>query len=178
MATNHESVPFRQFEVHGTKWNALVTDTGDFAATLDGSPETRVMSDTYYQLQEKAKVIARKRRARISIPFTEVIAGKSRNGTVYGVNMGSGRPMVEWEDGTRGQYSSPGHTVGDVFPRMAPAEAEQAVTLMKAIRDAERAWHVFRTAHRKVGGDYWSLDSAVQQAIDEASRGGDGAHED
>jgi hypothetical protein len=168
--------PAGAFEAFGTKWDATVSRHGTFEGVLRGSPETRVQARDWDDMLNRAKVIARKRRARLHVEFTEVSqSGSVRHGVVYGLNAGSGKPMVEWDDGTKDtQYSaSYGYGGMAVLPPMSKEDAEKAKALRIAAAQSARDWSAFfgdQVRRTAPAGGSWNLDTEVQRAVEEAMK--------
>lgn len=172
ISQQRREIPFREFEAHGTTWEVTVDVSGDFIARLKGSPGTMVRADRYHDLDGKAKAIARQRRAKIRVPFCEVSPGGAvRNGIIYGIHMGTGKPLVEWEDGTKGGQL-PEHRWGEAqyYPPMSAEHAQELARLGKAWQDAEKEFRSARNARRPGG---WDLSTEIARAIDKVTKGGD-----
>lgn len=101
----------------------------------------------------------------LHVEFSEVSAsGDTRNGTVYGINAGTGKPMVAWAGGARDLSYTPGDDVITV-PRMPEEDAELARQLREAVIRANKAWDAFALrVGRPGGGSWWSLDREVRKA--------------
>jgi hypothetical protein len=87
--------------------------------------------------------------AQLHVEFSEISAsGSTRNGTVYGINAGTGKPMVAWASGARDlSYDAPAGAI--TVPRISEEDAE----LARRLRDARRVrWDTRRSTTPKTAG--------------------------
>lgn len=158
-------VPFQSFEAYGTTWDTVVTGTGQFRATMAGT-ETAVVASTWGDVRERAREVTRKRRKTIAVPFTVVTPSTVHHGTVTGVHLGNGNPLVTWADGSKEQFDARPGPDCHVFPPLTAEEAAQAHEILDRGRKVRKDWAAFEAAHGKEFGGGWNLRAEVTRALD------------
>lgn len=105
-----------------------------------------ISGPTWLDVRTKVAAALKKAEKALSIEFTQITRGAATDGKVYGVHAGTGAPMVEWEDGSRGQAEGI-FRGGAILRRLTDAEKDEFLRLQeayeaadKALSDAGREW--------------------------------------
>jgi hypothetical protein len=147
--------------VDGTPYDIAVDGSGWFAAEVHGRT---YRAATLKNLQADLRAAERKARTEVAVEFVDSATG--RRGTARQIHRGTGKVLVTWADGTKGETDGRS-------PLRPDADVELLAELIEHHRFAQANLEKFRTDRMlrdDTGRPAYSLKRVVEQALLDATR--------